>query len=157
MPRMKIRAVIVVGLVVAAGVWMIQRSSSEERIARRLGTVCQIARDNVKTPARGVDRLFAHLDANTAETLRDLGELVVEVQRIGDEKRHAERARRANRVLRAPLESCRADLDRFSEAINGDEAATRKLEAGIERLNRTLGLLFGDAARDFDARALFRR
>ncbi len=135
---------VIVALVAVTGLYFIARDNSpEQRIANNLGGVCGIARANVETPSRGVDRLFAHLGAHTADTLRDLGALVVEVQRIDDQKRSDERARRANRVMRAPLERCSADLDRFFAAVNADHEAADKMQRGAERLERTLNLLFG--------------
>jgi hypothetical protein len=130
----------------------------EERIAARLRGLCPIAKEGVVKPARGVDRLFAFLGAHTSETFRDLGELVVELQGIENDSRHAARARRANSMMAAPLKACSADLQRFADAVERDRDAKAKLERGLERLERTINLLFGPSASSMlDLRSLLYR
>jgi hypothetical protein len=136
----------IVGALLLLGWWATRDRAPEDRIARRLRGLCPIAREGISRPSHGVDRLFAHLGEHTAETLRDLGELVVELQRIDDPSRHAARARQANRTMAAPLSACQADLSRFADAVERDAEASARLERGLERLERTLNLLFGTSA-----------
>ena len=63
------------------------------------------------------------------------------------------RAREARRVMAAPLHACSGALSRFGEAVERDEAAQAHLQRALDRLARTLQLLFGDAAAP-DLRAL---
>jgi len=144
MTRSAWKAVLVLLLVVAA-VWLVlRRRPREERIAARYQELCDIAGDNVATPARGVDRLGAFFADHGPELLHDYGALVADIERISDDRRHDERARQAARVARAPLFACGATLQRFFEAVEADESANAKLTRGFERLGRTLRLLFGD-------------
>jgi hypothetical protein len=146
MKRAKMIAVAAVAVIAAGAAMRGCGASPDERIAARLQGVCDLARANVDAPARGVQRLFTFLDDHTADTMRDLAALVVEVQRIADPSRHESRARQANRVMHAPLAACASDLERFSDAVAADEEASRMLDAGFERLERTINLLFGSSA-----------
>lgn len=138
--------VILVIAVVVAGWWMARRRGPERRIAARMQEVCDLAEANVKTPVRGVDALGAMLAARAPELMHDLAELTVDTTRIGDERRHDERAREARRVMAAPLHACSDALSRFAEAVEHDEVAHAHLQRALDRLARTLQLLFGDAA-----------
>jgi hypothetical protein len=53
------------------------------------------------------------------------------------------RAREARRVMAAPLHACSGALSRFGEAVEHDEAAQAHLQRALDRLARTLQLLFG--------------
>jgi hypothetical protein len=88
--------------------------------------------------------------------LHDYGELVTSIERVADDRRHDERAREAGRVINAPLHECADTLERFAEAVEADDEASAKVSRGVDRLGRTLQLLFGDTATR-DWRALVRR
>ena len=147
---------VVVALIVVAAWWVARRPGPEARLAGRYRELCGIAGSNVKSPSRGVDRMGAFFAAHGAEMLHDYGELVTSIERVADDRRHDERAREAGRVINAPLHECADTLERFAEAVEADDEASAKVSRGVDRLGRTLQLLFGDTATR-DWRALVRR
>jgi hypothetical protein len=79
--------------------------------------------------------------------------LLVEIERIDDDRAHDERARTAVRRIHTPLAGCSDSLGRFAEAIDSNPAASDKFERAAERLERTLSILLGDElARSHSAR-----
>jgi hypothetical protein len=141
-------------LLVAAGVylWLRHTRSPDVQLAARLKLLCELSDRNVKTPERGVDELFAYLGEQTPALMSNAGELLVEIERIDDDRDHDARARTAARRIRAPLLACQRSLQRFGEAIEANPAASKKLERGAERFERTLEILFGGAARTLSPR-----
>ncbi|MCU1278095.1 MAG: hypothetical protein JWM53_1641 [bacterium] len=156
MKRAGWKSVAVIVVVVAIAWWVVRRRGPEDRVAARYQQLCDLAADNVATPARGVDRLTAFVAGEGADQLHDLAELVVDTTAISDERRHDEHAREARRRMRAPLLACAETLTRFAEAVDSDEEAHAKLARTLDRLVRTLQLLFGDTTSSpRDLRELF--
>ena len=78
------------------------------------------------------------------------GELLVEIERIDDDRKHDERARTAARRMHSTLAGCSDSLERFADAIDSSPAASDKLERGA-------AILLGDElARTRSARAWVR-
>jgi hypothetical protein len=135
---------IVVGAIALGGLWYARRSAPDERIAQRMEMICEIADSNVRSPSRGVDALFGFFGARSPELFRDFGDLLVEIERIDNDAKHDARARTARERMRKPLEACQSSLIRFGQAIEGDRKASEKLNRGMNRLGRTLGILFDE-------------
>jgi len=137
-------------LLIAAGVylWVRHKRQPDVQLAARLVLYCELSERNIKTPERGVDEMFAYFGEQTPGLLSDFGRLLVEIERIGNDRDHDDRARVATRRIRAPLIACRESMERFADAIESDPAAMEKYDRGVERFARTLEILFGeDAAR----------
>ena len=135
---------LVVGVIVLLALLYYRHTQKPElQLGRRLGKICDIADANVRTPEKGVDQLFSFFAESTPDLARDFGRLLVDLGRIDDEREHDDRAREAARRMWGPLVLCNESLQRFGEAIENDPPASRKLQAGFDRVARSLTLLFG--------------
>lgn len=121
----------------------------DEKLADHLDNLCAVAERGIKSPDDGVRRLFAYFGENGPAMLHTFGDLLVTIERIEDDRRHDERARVANRRLRARLMACRTTWERFGEAVERDRDASRRLERGLDRFGRTLEIILGQSAEDF--------
>jgi len=130
-------------LVLLAFLYYRHTQRPDVQLGNRLGTICAIADKGAAAPQKGVDALFGFFAANTPELMRDFGRLLVELGKIDDQAEHDERARESARRLWGPLAACNEKLERFGNAIEADPVAAQKLEAGAERVGRSLTLLFG--------------
>jgi len=125
-------------------------SSEREPDARLAGhfekMMCGIARDNIKTPERGVRQLGHYLDKHAGEMFGDFGDMLATIERIPDDAKHDRRAERARDTLARPVIRCGRDWNRFGEAVSEDPRAIEVLERFNERLGRTFEIIFGDGS-----------
>ncbi|MEO6952498.1 MAG: hypothetical protein ABI321_11840 [Polyangia bacterium] len=148
---------LVVGLIVLLALLYYRHTQRPElQLGRRLGKICTIAEKNVSSPERGVDELFTYFGENTPELAHDFGALLVCLGRIDDQREHDDRAREAAQRMWGPLARCGESLQEFGDAIERDPAASRKLQAGADRVTRSLTLLFGGEVEHFWPRSLGR-
>lgn len=148
---------LVVGvLVLLALLYYRHTQRPEMQLGRRLGKICSIAEKNVSTPRRGVDELFGYFGENTPDLAHDFGALLVSLGRIDDQREHDDRAREAARRMWGPLAGCGEALQQLGDAIESDPAASRKLQAGMDRVTRSLTLLFGGEVEGFAPKSLTR-
>jgi hypothetical protein len=156
----------ILGVLVAAGVVVTIKggclsSSSGEPDARLAGhfkkIMCDIGGKNIKTPAKGVRELGRYLDKHVGDILGDFGDTIAAIERIKDDDKHDRRAEKARDRLVAPIVACARDWRRFEDAIESDPESIELLTEFNERLGRTLEIILGDAARDFDLLELPRR
>lgn len=131
----------------------LSRPAPDEQLAGRFEDMCDIARDNVQTPEKGVRQLGRYMVKHLDDVFGELGGTLAEIEKIGDDKKHDDRARVARDRLRAPLRACERDWMRFAEAVENDEKASELVANASERLNRTLEILFSSNAR-FELRDL---
>ena len=151
----------IVGALVAGGVAFTIKggclNSSRPPDARLAGhfekMMCGIARDNIKTPEKGVRELGRYLDKNTQAIFGDFGDMLATIERIPDDAKHDRRAEEARDRLTKPFIACGRDWNRFGEAIEEDPNAMELLERFNERLGRTFEIIFGEG-RQFDLRDL---
>jgi len=144
------KVLLILGLIVGLVWWWVgRRRAPDERLARHFENICDIAEENTARPRVGVDRLFGYLGDHGPEMMRDFGDLLVQIERIDDDADHDARARDAARRLQEPLIGCADTLQRFGQAVQADPEASAHFERGVERLGRTLGILF-----DVDGRRL---
>lgn len=135
---------LVVGVLVLLALLYYQHMQRPEmQLGRRLGKICAIADRNVAAPERGVNELFGYFGENTPDLAHDFGALLVYLGRIDDAREHDDRAREAARRMWGPLMSCQGSLERFGNAVDGDPAASHRLQVGLERIGRSVTLLFG--------------
>ena len=145
----------ILGAVVAAGVGFSIKSgclnsekAPDERLAGHFEKMmCGIARDNVKTPERGVRKLGHYLDKNVGAMFGDFGEMFATIERISDDGKHDKRAEKARDRLQKPFIKCARDWNRFGEAVGNDPKAIELLERFNERLSRTFDIIFGEGQR----------
>jgi hypothetical protein len=117
-------------------------SDADQRVAKRMGDICSIARDNVKTPEKGVRKLGAYLDKNIEKMFADYAAMFATIERISDDKKHDDRARLTRDRLRKA--DCPKDIQRFADAVSEDPAASALVQRFGERLGRTLEIINGE-------------
>lgn len=156
---MKTRAWIV-GALVAGGVvfamkgCLSSKAAPDERLTKRLDDLCEIARNNVETPVKGVHKLGHYLGKHTGDLLKDWGDAIATIERIPDDTKHDDRARLTRKRLATQLSGCAADWARFGDAVGNNEEASALVERANVRLSRTIEIIFGDGANRFDFRKL---
>jgi hypothetical protein len=149
---MKLKGWVVAGLIIAGIViayrGCLTKRAPDERLAGRFADLCQIARSNVDTPEKGVRKLGRYMGSHLDDILGEFGATITTIEKIGDDGKHDERARIARARLSKPLVSCERDWARFWDAVEQDEKAMELMAHAMERLSRTLDILFGEEARD---------
>jgi hypothetical protein len=120
----------------------------DERLAGHFEKLmCGIARDNVKTPEKGVRELGRYMDKHARDMFGDFGDMLATIERIPDDTKHDRRAEKARDRLAKPIVACARDWNRFGEAIGNDPKAMALLEHFNERLSRTFEIIFGSNSR----------
>jgi hypothetical protein len=115
----------------------------DERLASRIGDLCQIAAKHVSKPKLGVQRWFTYLGAHSPDMLEQTGKMFVAIERIADDAKHDDRARLAARRLHPVLQRCEKPLEEFFRAVEADPEASEIYNRGMERFSRTLAILSG--------------
>jgi hypothetical protein len=123
--------------------WPERGEAPDERLVGHLNATCAIAKHNVSTPERGVGELFSYLGEHSPRMMHAFGELLVLIERIEDDAAHDARAKQASRRLRGAALRCEPHWERFLLAVERDPRARARFERGVERLGRTLEILFG--------------
>jgi hypothetical protein len=147
----------VLGAVLAAGLGFTIKGgclntddAPDEQLAKHFDKMmCGIARDNVKTPERGVRKLGRYLDKHAGDMFGDFGEMLATIERIPDDAKHDKRAQKARERLQKPVIACARDWNRFGDAVANDPKAVELLERFNERLSRTFEIIFGSGG-NFD-------
>lgn len=146
-----ISAVVVGGLALRSGTCSSKPAAPDERLASDLSAICDIADRHIEAPQPGVKKLMRYLGDHAPEMLQAWGELLVTIERIDSDRAHDDRARLAGRRLAAVMTRCEQPLAEFGEAVEADPEASRTLQRGIERLNRTLEIIFAGGVRSLRA------
>ncbi len=146
---MRKRAWIVPALVVGGGLVAYRMSGClskdpDQQLAGRFDDMCEIAGDNIETPQRGVHKLGRYLGSHTDDLLGELGGTIQLIERIDNDDAHDARARLARQRISKPLEECAGTWMDFADAIENDPQAKASLDRGVDRLGRTLEIIFGD-------------
>jgi hypothetical protein len=142
----------VVALVLAGGAFGAYRMSGclskepDQKLASRFDDLCDIAHDGVDDPVRGVNKLGRYLGRHTDDMLGEFGATIATIEKVSDDDAHDRRAHVARERISKPLIECAETWDEFGNAIEGSPEAVEILERGIDRLGRTLEILFGDGA-----------
>ena len=89
---------------------------ADERLAKHFEDMCVIARDNIKTPEKGVRKLGHYLDKHARHIFGDFGDMLATIERIKDDNKHDRRAEQARDRMRRPIIACARDWNRFGEA-----------------------------------------
>jgi len=156
------KAWLVAGAIAIGGVVFIRggclnagSKAPDERFASRLDDLCSIARGNIDTPVRGVQKLGAYMAKHTGDLLGDFGSTLAAIERIPDDAKHDARARLARDRIRKPMIACQADWLRFGNAVENNPEASALMERFSVRLNRTFEIIFsgmpaGDLLQNFE-------
>jgi hypothetical protein len=140
---------IVAVAVIAGGTMYASRSckgvmtkAPDQQLAEHFESICDIARKNVDKPVRGVRQLGGYFADHTGDMLEDFGDTITMIERIKDDDKHDDRAFKARERMWAPLVDCADDMQRFFDAIEKSEEASAILERTMERVDRTIGIIF---------------
>jgi len=144
-----------VPVVLAGGVFGVYQMASgclskdpDQKLAGRFDDLCDIAHDGVDHPVQGVRKLGRYLGSHSDDMLGDLGGTFAMIERISDDDDHDARARLARERIQKPLVECAETWDAFGNAIENDPEALELFQYGVDRLGRTIEIIFGDAAFD---------
>lgn len=124
------------------------RRGPDDNLVAYVGGMCKVMDKHLDQPNAGVDALFGYYSKHTPDMMKQFGDLLVEIERIQDDKAHDRRAKKANHKLRKAFQRCERTAQRFADAIESDPQARRKLERGVDRLGRTLEIIFSGAEAD---------
>jgi hypothetical protein len=115
----------------------------DEQLAEHTRAMCKIAKAGIDHPDDGVRKLFRYYGQQGPAIASEWAHLLVLIERIDDDRKHDDRARLAARRIHAPAIACQRTFQRFADAVEDDEAASARLQRGVDRLGRTLEILFG--------------
>lgn len=141
-----VSTVLVVGSVLALRGCLSKRAP-DENLAGHFEAMCEIARDHTSSPVRGVRALGGYFGEHTEAMLGAFGATLATIERIADDRDHDARAEKARERIRAPFAACEEDWLHFFEAVDANPEAAALLDRGLDRLGRTLEILFGEALR----------
>lgn len=143
----KLRGLLVGGLIAGGVVFAMRgclsKADPDERLAGRFDKICSIAKANIKTPARGVNKLGAYLGDHLGDVTGEFGETIAMIEKIRDDDKHDNRARQARDRIFDSVASCSDTWVEFFEAVDNDPDAAHTMQVAGERLSRTLEILFG--------------
>ena len=122
---MKAKGLVVAALVLGGVVSIASRGcfrqptlAPDERYASHMSSLCEIAREHVKTPEPGVRKLGRYLARHTGDIVKDLADTIALIEMIDDDDKHDDRARvtreRWQRV------QCTAAWNEFFDAVQQD-------------------------------------
>jgi hypothetical protein len=120
-------------------------SDPDERLGSRFEKLCGIARDNVDTPEAGVRKIGRYLGSHADDMFGEFGGTIALIERIDDDDAHDERAYLARQRLVQPWVECRHDWNQFLDAVEADPEASALVQSKVERLSRTLEIIFSGA------------
>jgi len=147
---MRTTAWLVAALVVAGGVYTtrgcLNQLDPDQKLAAQLGDLCEVARDNMKSPEQGVRELGRYLLKHGSEMSGELVSTIAMIERIDDDRSHDKRAELARDRLHKA--NCGEDWERFMEAVDADPNASELVEHHIQRLMRTLEIILSGAKLD---------
>jgi hypothetical protein len=121
----------------------------DEQLAGHFEELCDIARDNIETPERGVRHLGRYFGKHTEDMLGEFGATMQLIEKIPDDDKHDKRAYTARDRIQHPLRACERDWERFAEAVEADPEASALLQHGLDRIGRTFEIIFSGADLDF--------
>ncbi len=134
-------ALLVAGGVVYTSRGCVNQLDPDQKLAARLGDLCEVVRDNMKTPEHGLREIGRYLVKHGGEMTGELGSTIATIEAIADDNKHDKRAELARERLHKT--SCGADWERFIDAVDADPDAYALLEHHIQRLARTLEIILG--------------
>lgn len=144
-----VAVVVVGGFVIRGGACGACRGTVKQepdvRLARHLQNLCTVAEDGAIEPRTGVRKLMKYYGDHGPDMLEAFGATLVTIERIHDDDAHDARARLARDRIQKPLLDCAETWEKFADAVENDPEASATLQRGVERLGRTLEILFGES------------
>jgi hypothetical protein len=142
-----------VSVVLAGGVLVALRTSGgcltkkgdpDQELAGRFAALCEIAGDHIDSPVPGIRKIGRYLGRHTDDMLGELGGTIQLIESIPDDAKHDARARLARTRIHKPIHECEDTWKRFGEAVEADPEASEILNRALDRLGRTLEIIFGE-------------
>jgi hypothetical protein len=120
----------------------VNSTAPDEELADHFTELCEIAKDNVEAPKKGVKKLGGYLARHLDDIFSDFGSTIVTIEKIRDDKKHDDRARLARDRMQKPWIACQRDWERFWTAVDQDPEASEMANHAAERLGRTFEIIF---------------
>jgi hypothetical protein len=120
-----------------------QSAAPDQRFAQHMEDLCEIARDHIETPEKGVKKMGRYLAKNLGSITGSLGSTIAVIERVADDEAHDERARLARDRIHAPLIACEDGFAAFGRAVERDPKAKAIADRAMIRLSRTVDILVG--------------
>lgn len=114
----------------------------DDKLASQFDDLCKIAKSGAKDPVKGVKKLGGYLVAHTGDMMKNFGDTFGLIESIQDDEKHDARARSARGTMIAPLAACHETWQKFGDAIEGNEEAFGMVNRAMERLERTMNIIF---------------
>jgi hypothetical protein len=121
------------------------RPDPDERLGHHFERLCKVAEKGIADPKDGVRKMMRYYGDHGPDMLESFGATLVMIERIDDDAAHDRRARQARSRIQAPIIACDETWMEFAEAVEADPEASAILERGVDRLARTLEILFGES------------
>lgn len=121
-----------------------KENNPDDKLVSQWNTMCKIAKNNIKSPARGVAKISGFLAKNTSHMLKNFGDLLVTIETIKDDTDHDHRAEQARTKFQGHTKRCGSTWALFFEAIEHNDEASQLVENGSFRISRTIEILFGN-------------
>jgi hypothetical protein len=137
-----IAAVGIVAWFMFAGSGSRDQKAPDEGLAEHFDAMCDIARENMESPKRGVRQLGRYLAKHTGDMMKQLGDTLALIERIEDDDEHDQRAVIARERMAQPLLDCERDWRRFGDAVEANPEANELVQTTRERFGRTIRIIF---------------
>ena len=121
----------------------------DDKLASQFDDLCAIAKGGIKDPVKGVRKLGAYLVAHTGDMMKNFGDTFAVIESIKDDEKHDARARSARGTMLAPLAACDETWQRFGEAVEANPEASDMVNRAMERLERTMNIIFSGGPRSY--------
>jgi hypothetical protein len=132
----------------------VNSTAPDEELADHFEELCEIAGDNIDTPKKGVKKLGKYFARHLDDMLSDFGSTIVAIETIKDDDKHDARAYLAKERMQKPWIACYRDWQQFWTAVDEDPEASAIANRTIERLGRTLEIIFSGHAKNVTVRTL---
>ena len=138
----------VVGVaVLAGGVYgmkgCLSKADPDVRLAGRFDDLCSIAKTNVETPVKGVQKLGVYLGKHLGDMTGDFGDTIAMIERISNDDKHDARARVARDRIIHSVVGCQDHWMEFGQAVEDNPEATKLVNNAGQRFSRTIDILLG--------------
>lgn len=148
--RLVVAALVLGGIVFVSGRSCRSPAAPDERYAEHITQLCGIARKHVDKPLPGVRALGHYFGKHAGHMLKDLADTLAMIERIDDDDKHDDRARKARD--RWSEAGCVEDWMDFLDAVENDEKAAALLDYHLQRISRTIEIITNGQSNLFDRR-----
>lgn len=114
----------------------------DAKLGAQFDELCAIAKVGEKDAVKGVRKMGGYLVAHGGDMLKNFGDTLGVIESIPDDKKHDERAHRAAETMLVPLLDCADTWEGFADAIEASPEASALVNRAMERLDRTLQIIF---------------